>query len=229
MAKRYSNNVVLAFGDTHFPYSHRHTIEFLGDVASQFNPDRVVHLGDLLDIYSVSSYPKDPDHPDSWTKELKNGRKEVKKLAKLFPKMDVMESNHDDRAYKKSRISGIPREFIVSYNKVVDAPDGWKWHRDLTITVDSTREKLHFVHTKTGGSFFLAKDLGHTAVIGHHHTKFGATAFKPSAKKMLWGVDAGCLVSDEGSPFEYNKGQRGRPQQGCCVIVNGVPQMVPLR
>ena len=227
--KRYNNNTVLVFGDTHFPYEHKRTFEFLSEVAWKYMPDRVIHTGDLMDIYSVSAYPKDPNHPDSWDKEIKKARKRVAELASIFSELEVVESNHDDRAYKKSRLAGIPREFLVPYKEVCGAPEGWKWHRELSITVDSTRDRLFFAHTKTGGALKCAQDKGCTSVLGHLHSKFGSSAFKPSKNKLIWGVDAGCLVSDEGAPYSYNKQDRGRPIQGCVLIQEGVPTCIPLR
>lgn len=226
--KRYDNDIVLAYGDLHAPYQHKHALEFLADINSTYKPERIINLGDNLDMYSVSSFPKDMSHKDTWTDELKKGRKVIAKLAKIFPVQEIMSSNHCDRAYKKSRIAGVPREFMMPYNEVIGAPDGWRWHQDLTITTDSTREQLYFAHTKTGGSLVAAKDLGCTSVLGHHHTKFGCTAFRPTIRKTIWGVDAGCLISDKGPPFSYNKITRGRPINGLVIIIEGVPQVLPL-
>lgn len=229
MAKRYSNEKILAFGDTHFPYEHKDTLEFLKEVKSYYKPDRVVHLGDILDVYSVSSYPTDIDHPDSWSQEIKKARKVLSKLYELFPEVEVMESNHDDRAYKKGRVAGIPREYLVPFKDIIGAPEGWRWHESLNLTVDSTREKILFRHTMTGGALVAAKDLARTVVLGHSHTKFGVQAFSPRRNKTVYGVDAGCLVSDKGSPFKYNKGDRGRPIQGCVIIEHGEPTTIRLR
>jgi hypothetical protein len=226
--KRYNNDVILCFSDTHAPYQHRATLDFIGDMVATYNPDRVVHNGDILDVYSISMYPKSVDHKDSWKDEIKKGRKFVKSLGKLVPDMEVLESNHDDRAYKKSHLSGIPREMMLPYKDVIGAPQGWKWHRELTLTTDSTREQIFFAHTKAGGSLRCAMDKGCTTVLGHTHSKFGATAFSPKSGKIIWGVDAGCLISDKGPPYAYNKADRGRPIKGCVIIVGGVPQMVPM-
>ena len=228
MAKRYENNCILAFGDTHAPYAHKDALEFLREVSEYYKPDRVVHLGDILDVYSVSSYPTDPDHPDTWSQEIKKARLWLEGLYELFPDVEVMESNHDDRAYKKSRLSGIPREYLVPFKDIIGAPDGWSWHESLNLTVDSTRDKVLFRHTMTGGSLVAAKDLARTVVLGHSHSKFGATAFSPRKGKVHWGVDAGCLISDKGSPFKYNKGDRSRPIQGCAIIQEGQPILVRL-
>ena len=200
---------------------------FLSRIKEEWAPDRVVHLGDILDIYSVSDYPKDINHKDTWTDELKKGRDLVGELAAIFPKVEVLSSNHDDRAYKKSRVSGIPREFLVPYLDVIGAPEGWKIHDRLHLTIDSDRSKWLFAHTLSGGAFQSAKNLGMSVCLGHSHSKFGATAFN-TGKKLLWGVDAGCLISDKGSPFKYNRGDMGRPIRGCCIIYKGVPINIPI-
>ena len=95
--KRYNNNSLLVIGDTHSPYHHKDTLDFVRDAATYYKPDRVIHLGDLLDIYSVSSFPKSVEHKDTWSDELKKGRKFVQDLAKIFPYLEILSSNHDDR------------------------------------------------------------------------------------------------------------------------------------
>jgi len=224
--KRYKNNCILAFGDTHAPYHQKGTLGFLNKVKEDFRPDRVIHLGDLLDIYSVSSYPKDLNHPDSWTDELKKGREFVGELSEMFPDMELLSSNHDARVYTKSHLSGIPREFLVPYLDVIGAPSSWKLYERINLTVDKGRSSWLFSHTLVGGAARASKDLGTSVVLGHSHTKFGATAFR-SGKETIWGVDAGCLISDKGSPYSYNKNQLGRPIHGCVVILNGFPIMIP--
>ena len=228
MPKRYNNEVILSYGDTHFPYEHKDTFNFLAEVKDIFKPDRIVCTGDLMDMYSVSAYPKDPNHKDAWSDELKKGRERIKKLAEIFPEQDIMESNHDDRAYKKSRVAGVPREFLIPYRDVIGAPEGWKWYRTLTLTVDSTREHILFAHTAAGGALSTAKAFGKTVVLGHQHTLQGVVGFKPTKKKTIWGVDTGCLVSDKGSPFSYNKAFRGRPMTGCVIIEGGIPRIIKL-
>lgn len=225
--KRRDNNVVLFFSDTHAPYHHRDTLDFLRDVANQYKPDRVIHGGDILDVYSVSSYPKDMNHPHSWTDELKGGRKFVKELGLLFPKLDLLESNHDSRAYSKAVVAGIPRDFLVKYLKVIDAPEEWRLHDRLRVTVDSTREHWLFSHTITGGALSVAKHLSTSVCVGHSHTLFGCHAFN-NGKDTFWGVDSGCLISDKGSPYRYNKINAFRPLRGCVVIQDGIPIMVPM-
>ncbi len=225
--KRYDNESILAFGCTHAPYHHKDSLDFLRDINDFYQPDRVVHLGDILDIYSVSDYPKDISHKDTWTDELKKGRKFVQDLAKIFPVLDMMDSNHDSRAYKKSRVSGIPREFLVKYMDVIGAPEGWKLKPELRLTVDSTRDHWLFAHIKNGGALQCAKALNTSVCLGHQHTKFSCAAFD-NGRKTIWGVESGCLISDKGSPFKYNKTQTGRPIQGAFMILSGTPIPLPI-
>lgn len=227
MPKRFNNNSILIISDTHAPYHHKGTLDFLADISNFYQPDRVIHLGDLADIYGVSDYPKDLEHPDTWKDEIKGLRKFTKQLGYLFPKMELMSSNHDDRPYKKSRVAGIPRELLVKYLDVIDAPAGWTLYDSLRIRVEKTKEHWLFAHTIGGGSLLSAQTLGYSVATGHTHTKFGCTAFN-NGEKLVWGVDAGCFISDSGSPFKYNKNQMARPIRGCCIILDGTPHMIPM-
>jgi len=225
--KRYSNEIILAYGDLHLPYCHRDSLEFLQSVKDRFNPDRVINMGDLMDFYSVSEYPKSIDHKDSWPVELKKARKMIAELAEIFPEQTLLSSNHCDRPYKKSRVAGVPREFMVPYTEIIGSPAGWKIKKEVRLTVDSTRTKFLFSHTLNGGALPAAKTLGVSVVLGHSHTKHGASAFN-NGENLIWGVDVGCLISDEGAPYAYNRTQLGRPIRGCCIILDGVPHMIPM-
>ena len=226
--KRRNNDIILAFGDTHFPYCHPRTFEFLATVVELYpDIDRVVHMGDLLDQYCFSSYPKAPNH-DTPNAEIEAAKRCVKQLAKMFPHMEIMASNHDDRLYKKGTHAGIPKEILLPYEELIGSPRGWRWHKDLTLTVDSTREKVHFRHTTSELTLNAAKSLGCTTVLGHSHNRFGVQAVKGPAR-MVYGVDTGCLISDKGSPYAYNKGSVTRPIHGCVLIVRGVPFLMPMR
>ena len=228
LPKRYTNNSILAYGDIHAPYHHPDTLDFLRDVSQAYRPDRIIDLGDDLDMYTVSDYPKDIDHPDNWSSEFKKARKFIQQLGLLFPEQEVLSSNHCDRAYKKSRVAGVPREFMVPFLKVIDAPPGWRLKDYIRLTVDYSREHWLFQHTMVSGALSAAKNLGVSVCLGHSHTKFGAEAFN-NGEDVVWGVDAGCLISDKGSPFAYNKNQIGRPIRGCVVILEGTPQLIPMK
>lgn len=225
--KGFENRRVLLFADTHAPYHHKNTLDFLTEVKEEFNPDRVFHLGDLGDIYNVSDYPKSLDHPHTWKDEIKHLRKFTADLADIFPHLILLDSNHDSRIYKKSRIAGVPREAMLSYLEVIGAPTTWKSVRNARFRVEKNKKHWLLMHTVSGGCVTAAKQLAINVAVGHSHTKFGMQAFD-NGTNVLYGVDTGCLISDEGPSFAYNKTQLGRPIRGCCLILDGVPRMIPM-
>ena len=225
--KGFENRRVLLFSDTHAPYHHKHTLDFLTEVKNEFNPDRIFHLGDLGDIYNVSDYPKDLEHPHTWKDEIKLLRKFTSDLAVIFPHLTLIDSNHDSRIYKKSRIAGVPRELMLSYLDAIGAPSTWKSVRNARFRAEKNKKHWLLMHTVSGGCLSATKQLAVNIAVGHSHTKFGMQAFD-NGSQTFYGVDVGCLISDEGSPFAYNKSQLGRPIRGCCMILDGVPRMIPM-
>ena len=224
--KRYQNSVVLFVSDFHAPYHHPKTLDFLSKINDQFKPDRIIHGGDHSDIYSISNYPTSVEHPDTWHQEVKGLRKFTKDLAEIFPELIICDSNHDARPYRKATASGIPREMILPYSKIIEAPDTWKWVPYYDLTVDADRSNWRFIHTMNGGSAInAAKYLGMSVCMGHWHSRSGCQAFN-NGKKTIWGCDSGCFISDKGSPFKYNRTDIGRPIRSCVIIIEGKPQMV---
>lgn len=224
--KRYGNNCILVYGDLHLPFHDKRAFDFLADLNREFKPDRVIDLGDQTDQYCFSKYPKDPKAL-SITEEMKRLRKGIKTLASIFPSMWILESNHCGRLYSKATISGIPREFILPYRDLIGAPDGWRWHKDLTLTVDKTRERIYFCHERGNNVLQLAKSIAMNTVQGHFHNGMSVQYFANPIKEMF-AVQCPCLISDEGPPFAYNKRGIYRPLKGAVVIIEGTPSIVRL-
>ena len=49
------NKSILIISDTHIPYHHPDLIPFLKDLKEIYKPDRVIHIGDEVDILSLYS------------------------------------------------------------------------------------------------------------------------------------------------------------------------------
>lgn len=224
--KRYNNDRILVYGDIHAPYHDKRVLDFLNDLNNEYKFDRIIDIGDTLDNYATSRYPKDPGAKNV-VQELKKAKKFIKKLGALFPKVDLMESNHCDRAYRRAMNNGIPREWLLKYKDLIGAPDGWNWHEQKTITINSTRQQVFFAHTKTGTTLNVAKTVGCNAVLGHHHNKMGVQFFN-TPNTSYFAADTGCLLSDTGSAFTYNRGNVIRPIKGCLLILEGQPVSIRL-
>ena len=135
----------------------------------------------------------------------------------------------NSRPYRKSVVAGIPREFLVKYLDVIGAPPDWKIHSSLNITVDADRSNWTMVHSFGGSNALnVAKHKATNIIMGHHHSRSGIASFN-NGKKVVHGIDTGCLISDSGSPYRYNRLDIGRPIRSVVMIIEGVPQIIPMR
>src|ERR1019366_8183090 len=108
------DNSILVVGDLHLPAQHRDTLAFLTAVKKKFKPTRVIFTGDELNWESISFHTKNPDLP-SPSDELALVIKEVQPFYKLFPKVDILESNHGSLVYRKAIAAGLPTNVIKCY------------------------------------------------------------------------------------------------------------------
>lgn len=219
------NRVVLVISDIHAPYQHKDTLAFLSALADKYMPDRVVQIGDELDFHALSFHDTDPDL-DGAGPELKKARKFVAQLEKLFPKMDLLESNHGSLVYRKAQAAGIPRAAIKSYNDILEVGPGWRWHTDLTLKMSNDRP-VFFHHGKSGDAFKTSLNMSMSAVQGHYHGKLHIT-YWGNPLGLYWGMQVGCLIDDDALAYAYNKADLPRPIIGSGIIIDGMPKLLPL-
>lgn len=226
--RMYDNKRVLTFSCTHAPFQHRDTIPFLAAVREEYNPDRVIHLGDHSDQYVHSRFIQDADRMGA-SEELRGVKKFTKELEALFPTLTMLKSNHDDRAYDRAREVGIPRWMLRSYFDILDMTDSsWRMVDDLSIRVNnSNRDRYYFVHYRMANTQRLSEMIGYSACQGHQHTKF-AIARRETPENIYWCVDVPCLINDNRMAFGYNRQSIIRPQLGCVLILNGIPKLQPM-
>lgn len=220
-----ANKSVLIISDTHFPYEHPDTIGFLRALKKKYKPDRVVHIGDEIDGHAISFHPSDPDLASPGD-ELALAIEKLKDLYKLFPIVDVVESNHGSLVYRKGKFHGIPRAVFKSYRDVIDAPAGWRWHFDLTIKL-SNGQQCYFCHGKSSQPGKLSQAMSMSTVQGHYHEQFSIN-YWANPNGLYWDMKVSCLVDDESLAFSYNNANMKRPIVGCGIILNGQPKLLPM-
>ena len=218
------NQRILVISDLHAPYNHRDAVPFLKSVKEKYNPDRVICIGDEVDFHAMSFHPSDQSLYSAGD-ELKAARDIIWSIEELFPKVDVMESNHGSMAYRKAMIAGIPRELLRPYASVLDVKH-WKWHPDLQITLPD-KQPCYFHHGKSANSFLFLKETGMNCVQGHHHEKFNIH-YHGSTERLKWTIATGCLIDDNSMAFAYNNVNMKRPIIGCSMIVDSQPLLIPL-
>ena len=86
-------STVLVIPDLQMPYEHADTFPFLSEIKKQFKPTHVIQGGDLEDFHCFNFHGVDPSLPSA-VDELKMLRHKVKRLAALFPVMQILDSNH---------------------------------------------------------------------------------------------------------------------------------------
>ena len=147
-------------------------------------------------------------------------------LKPIFPKMDLVDSNHGSMVYRKSKAHGIPRKYIRDYGEVLEAPKGWKWHSTLTITLPN-KQKMFVCHGMSKQGLKLASSMGMSTVQGHYHTEFNIN-YGSSPAQLYWSMMVGCLIDDDSMAFNYNKITPGRPIIGLGMVIDGQPKLIPM-
>jgi predicted phosphodiesterase len=225
MSKKSKNERVLVISDMHIPYSHQDLIPFLTEVKRMYNPDKVVCIGDELDKHSLSFHDSDPDLPSAGD-ELLEAIDMLQPIYKMFPEMDLVDSNHGSMVYRKGKHHGIPRKYLRSYGEVIDAPKGWVWHNDLKLTM-SDGQRVYFHHGLASDGQKVAQRLGINFIQGHFHNSF-EIKYTGTPDKLLWNMTIGCLIDDKALAFAYNKTTLGRPLIGLGIILDGQPLLIPM-
>lgn len=219
------NSRILFISDMHIPYHHVDTIAFLKHLKAKYNPTRVICLGDELDKHALSYHDSDPDLPSAGD-ELKKSLPVIQELFKIFPTMDIIESNHGSLVWRKAKTFGIPKHYIKSYNDVLGVDGGWKWSFDLTINLPNG-QKCYVHHGKTSNVIQLSQQMGMCAVQGHFHESFKID-YWGNPTGLYWGMQCGCLIDDDALAFNYNNVNIKRPIIGTGLVIDSMPVLEPM-
>lgn len=216
----HDNSRILFISDMHIPYHHPNTLPFLQSLKERYNPTRIICLGDELDKHALSFHDSDPDLMSAGD-ELAASLPVIAELKQMFPKMDIIDSNHGSMVYRKSKHHGIPRRYIKSYNEVLGVDSGWVWHNDLTITLPDGQQ-VYIHHGKSSDAIKTSQAMSMSHVCGHFHESFGVK-YWANPNGLFWAMNGGCLINDKSFAFAYNNANLKRPIIGTCLVIDGVP------
>lgn len=223
--RKRGDEVILVISDLHAPYQHQDALAFLKAAKEKYQPNLVLNVGDELDYHALSFHASDPDL-DSAGIELKEGRKVLQELEKIFPEMILVDSNHGSMKYRKAKVNGFPRELMVSYNEACGVGDGWKWFNHFE-TEMINGQRLYMTHGIKKNGLQLTKEMGMCTLQGHYHTVFGIE-YTSNPGSLNWSMQVGCLIDNRSMAFAYNKTFAARPILGCGLIINGIPRLLPM-
>lgn len=221
------SNRILVISDTHAPYQHPDALKFLAAIKDKYEPDRVIHIGDEVDSHSISFHPSNPDLPSPGD-ELKRAREVIWEIESIYPKVDVIESNHGSLWYRKAKFHGLPVEMLKTYEEILfpGRKTKWQWHFDLTLMLPN-KQPCHFHHGKSANYLLASQKFGMSFVQGHYHSKFGIQ-YWGTQERLNFGMNVGCLIDDHALAFEYNKTTMDRPIIGCGMIIDSQPKLIPM-
>ena len=209
---------VLVIGDLHLPVAHPKYLKFCKDLYNEYECNKVVFIGDVLDWHGISFHVKHPECPGP-RDEYRMALKHIKKWYKVFPKAFVCIGNHDERPTRLAEPQGIPAEFLKSYREIWKTP-GWTWDFDSII------DKVYYFHgTGRGGvhpAFNVMKDMAKSVVMGHIHTAAGVK-WGADPDNRRFAMDVGCGIDVRGFQFAYGKHIKKRPVLAAGVVLSGIP------
>jgi hypothetical protein len=219
------NSRILVIGDLHLPYEHQDAFDFLGALKEEYKPDRVINIGDEIDGHAISMHDADPDLQSAGD-EFNTALIGIRRMYDLFPRLDLIESNHGSLMFRRAKKHGIPRCYLRSYNDIYGVGKGWQWHFDLVVT-PSYGPDVYLHHGKSANVLRLSQAMGMSAVQGHYHELFGAQWWgNPNA--LYFGAQTGCLVDHRSLAMAYGKNNLKRPVLGSLMIIDGVAKPVPM-
>lgn len=224
-SRKEDNSRILFISDLHIPFHHQDSFAFLRHLKQKYNPTRVVCLGDELDKHSLSYHDHDPNGYSAGH-ELEASLPYVKELEEIFPKMDIIESNHGSLVWRKAKTNGIPKQYIKSYNDVLEVGDSWQWHFDLTIALPNGQQ-CYVHHGKSSDVLKLSQTMSMNAVSGHFHERFKVD-YWANPTGLYWGMSCGCLIDDDSYAFAYNNVNLKRPIVGTGLVINSIPVLEPM-
>lgn len=219
------NKAVLVLSDLHYPYNHADVIAFLQALDKKYKFDKVISVGDELDFHALSFHDSDPDLMSPGD-ELEIAIKRMQPLFKMFPEIQLVDSNHGSMVYRRQKAHGIPRRAIKSYRDVLEAPKGWTWQEDLVVKI-SDGSSVYVCHGKSKNGLALSQSMGMSCIQGHFHESF-EVRYWGNKIGLFWSMLVGCMIENSSLAFAYNKINLKRPLIGCGGIIDGQPRLFPL-
>lgn len=217
---------ILVIPDLHFPYCHIDSLDFLHKLKVKLNPTLVICLGDELDFHAYSMHKPDPDLMSAGH-ELATALGYIDTLHELFPKMELLHSNHSSLVYRKALDHGTPLHLLKTYNEFMGIPkEDWNWHERLVVKLPNGT-LCCFAHSLGANALKASQSIGMSLVQGHHHSQFDLQYWQ-NYNSLNFAITSGCLIDDKSLAFKYNKLQIKRPILGVTFIDNSQPYLIPM-
>jgi predicted MPP superfamily phosphohydrolase len=211
---------VLAIPDQHHPWASKPALDWVTAVAKREKPDVIVNLGDALDLYSLSRYPRSHNLYTP-AEELRLGmegyRKHWEALQKAAPKARcvIIDSNHGDRLIKRI-LERLPEaESLITNPFAVDGVEALE-------RVEF--EGVLYEHGYRSKPEDHARHNLQSTVHGHLHT---ATLHWFNLRgKSRFNLNCGWLGDDGARVFRYRQAAVSHWTLACGMVRDGEPELM---
>lgn len=204
-------NRVLIIGDLHEPFCLDEYLQHCIDTYENYNCNKVVFIGDVIDNHYSSYHESDPDGYGAG-EELERAIDRLKRWYKAFPEAHVTIGNHDRLIRRKAFSGGIPKAWIKEYSEVLNTPN-WKFVDRVVI------DNVQYIHGESGKAIKKAKDDMMSTAQGHRHTELGVE-YSVGVNFKVFGLSVGCGINHETYAMAYGKNFK-KPAIGCGVVFDG--------
>jgi hypothetical protein len=223
----------LIIPDSHIPFEHPNALKFLLNVKElyQIPDENVISLGDLLDLYHFSRYPKGADYKITPIQEIEIARDKIKEWAKAFPLLKICSANHEARLWKKAIEAELPSAVMKDIKEIFGYPRLWDIEECFVV---NTKNKFICLHGDGNGLSPRTldnnpKQFGMSVAFGHFHSL--ASIMHISTQTMdVWSFNVGCIIDESSFVFEYGNKAKFKPSIGCGVILDEgrCPVFIPM-
>lgn len=214
---------ILVAGDLHCPWQRKGYLQFLQDLYYQWNCNKVIFIGDVVDHHAISFHEHEPGCPSPLA-EYELTKAALQKFYKAFPKAIVTIGNHDERVIRRAKSVSIPDIYLKSFKKLWDTPD-WSWQEDCII------DDCYFYHGKGQGGEYPASNAVRkmlmSVVMGHNHTASGIKYYVNPVRR-IFSCDTGAGCDDKVMAMAYARTNKRKSVMSAAVIIDGIPYVEPM-
>ena len=224
----------VCIGDCHFPFVEESVLYGKGGIISiikAMQPNYVIQMGDLYDMYSWSKFPfkRDVFTPEA---EIGVGREMAeemwKQVKRASPKSKCHQliGNHDERPAK--RLLEKSPEFMSFYDSMHNKLFNFTGIK----TQDSHRDELvidgimflHGYRSKLGDH---ARHNHMPTVCGHSHT--GGVVYLRKGDQIIWELNSGYCGDPHSTPMSYTRQRTiSHWTHGVGVVDKYGPRFIPI-
>jgi metallophosphoesterase superfamily enzyme len=202
---------VLVIGDLHEPFCLDGYLEHCIQTYKDYNCNRVVFIGDIIDNHYSSYHESDPDGL-SGGDELGLAISKISKWYRAFPTAEIIIGNHDRLIMRKAFSGGIPKVWIKEYKDVLNTPNWW-------FTDKTEIDDVQYIHGEGGTASTKCRADMQSTVQGHLHTQCYVNHYV-GANFRIFGMQVGCGIDHDSYAMGYAK--RGKkPAIACGVVLGG--------